>query len=117
MPLEATVASVTETHAAAVQPSAADLQPEQVPIADARMEQTAVQPEPLIDVAVAAVAEAPQINLAANLEQAGLVMIETVSSVGIAPTLPIEVPKLGRKPKPSVMIANEPLQMIETRRD
>ena len=58
-----------------------------------------------------------EIDLATNLTQAGLVMIETASAT-TAP-VPTEVPAipLGRKPKPVVVVPDEPLQIVETRRE
>lgn len=70
----------------------------------------AVQPEPAIPV--------PAVDLTANLEQAGLVMIETAAT-RIQSAMPIEPakPQLGRKPKAPVVVPDEPLQMVETRHD
>ena len=50
----------------------------------------------------------------ADLQQAGLVMIETVAAAQPAAPEPM-APPLGRKPKPVPVVANEPLQMVETR--
>jgi ribonuclease E len=51
-------------------------------------------------------------ELTANLVSAGLTMIETSSTSSYIPqAAPI---KLGRKPRPAVVIADEPLQMVET---
>jgi ribonuclease E len=80
--------------------------------------------EPVPEVAVPVVAQpepavqAPVVDVSANLEQAGLVMIETAAS-RIQSAAPIELPKpqLGRKPKAPVIVAEEPLQMVETRHD
>ncbi len=59
----------------------------------------------------------PPANLSASLEQAGLVLIETSSD--IRPTIEgAATPQpLGRKPRPPVAIPDEPLQMMETRKD
>ena len=57
----------------------------------------------------------PTVNLSAELEKAGLVMIETRSTPPAPITPPSEV--RGRKPKPIPVIEQEPLQMVETRRD
>ncbi|MBK6675823.1 MAG: Rne/Rng family ribonuclease [Rhodocyclaceae bacterium] len=90
-PMAAAVADIT------VAPVASPSEP--------RMEATTAEPPP------------PMPDIAVNLEQAGLVMIETASSGNIAQSTPLDAPKLGRKPKASVAIADEPLQMIETKRD
>ena len=61
------------------------------------------------------VAPAPTpIDLKPALDKAGLVMIETQN------TAPLETymqppPVLGRKPRPQVQVAAEPLQMVETK--
>jgi len=72
-----------------------------------------VQPAPAIVEATAP--PAAPIDLTADLAQAGLVLIETSA----AKPMPVDVPKqpLGRKPKPVMSVADEPLQMVETRRD
>jgi len=90
------VAAVATPAAAAIEP----VQPTEAP-----------KPEP-------AKAVAPVIDTAASLEQAGLVMIETAVSK-VQSSMPIEVPQqpLGRKPKVPMIVAEEPLQMVETRRD
>ena len=62
----------------------------------------------------APVEAAAPIDLSANLEQAGLVMIETQAKPAATPAEP--APVLGRKPRPAVVIAEEPLQMVETHR-
>jgi ribonuclease E len=60
----------------------------------------------------------PAEDLAENLQQAGLVMIETAASKAAAPVVAAEPPiQLGRKPKPVAVVAAEPLQMVETKRD
>jgi hypothetical protein len=41
-------------------------------------------------------------------------MIQTSAATASAPVADVAVP-LGRKPKPPVVVANEPLQMVETR--
>jgi len=63
----------------------------------------------------AASVPAESIDLTASLHDAGLVLIETTT----AKPAPTEAPAqpLGRKPKPVVTAAEEPLQMVETRRD
>jgi len=66
---------------------------------------------------VSVVGEEPKADLTADLEQAGLVMIETAASANNNPLPQVEAPKRGRKPRPPVAIADEPLQMVETRHD
>lgn len=54
-------------------------------------------------------------DFSSNLAQAGLIMVQTTHP---APTTSFEpVQPLGRKPKPGVILPNEPLQMIETKPD
>jgi len=59
----------------------------------------------------------PLPDLSATLQQAGLVLIETKSSAPIpaAPVAPAQ--PLGRKPRKAPEVVNEPLQMVETRRE
>ncbi len=54
------------------------------------------------------------VDVSASLEKAGLVMIET-SAVQPASAAPVQT--LGRKPRPVVVVASEPLQIVETKRD
>jgi ribonuclease E len=68
--------------------------------------------EPVIT-PVAVAAPTPVVDLSANLQQAGLQMIET-SSATAAPVVTSVPQQLGRKPKPAAVIINEPLQMVET---
>jgi ribonuclease E len=55
-------------------------------------------------------------DVSASLQQAGLVMIETAASAQ-----PIIVEQtsqaLGRKPKPVIVIPDEPLQRVETKHE
>ncbi|HZV53795.1 MAG TPA: Rne/Rng family ribonuclease [Rhodocyclaceae bacterium] len=78
-----------------------------------------IKPEPKIEVPVKAEPmPAPVIDVATNLQQAGLVMIETAAGTPRpAPPLEVPQPRLGRKPKASVVVVQEPLQMVETRHD
>jgi ribonuclease E len=63
-------------------------------------------------------ASAPAVDLAADLDQAGLVMIETATDKPPVVAPVAEPPRpLGRKPKPPVVVADEPLQMVETRHE
>jgi len=77
-------------------------QPAAVPVAD-----PIIIPPPLQS-AVADVKE--------SLQQVGLVMIETSHAAPVADSFAPTQP-LGRKPKPAPVIAAEPLQMVETKRD
>jgi hypothetical protein len=62
------------------------------------------------------VAQASLFEIAGTLNQVGLELVQTRSDV---PRAAIEAPEpqLGRKPKASVIIASEPLQMVETRNE
>jgi ribonuclease E len=91
---------------------------------DAPIEQPSVEavPAPVESVQVAPAVEPPPpqpsspIDLSSTLQQAGLVMIQTTSSPVTSPDTAAMPPQpLGRKPKPAVMITNEPLQMVETK--
>jgi ribonuclease E len=61
------------------------------------------------------VAEATPVDLTATLESVGLVMVQTSSSGVAASPVVATLQPLGRKPKPAAVVANEPLQMVETR--
>ena len=56
----------------------------------------------------------PPVDLSANLQQAGLQMVETSSSSPAVPTVTIAPQQLGRKPKLAAIISEEPMQMVET---
>ncbi len=61
------------------------------------------------------IVETKPVDLTTTLESAGLVMVQTSSS-GVAASPVVATPQpLGRKPKPAAIVANEPLQMVETR--
>jgi hypothetical protein len=94
--------------------------PEAAAIAEPVPAPIAVQPAaaaaPAVQAAPAAVV--PKVDIKAALEETGLVMIETSRDKAIgnaAATLQPEV-RLGRKPKPPVVINEEPLKMVETRK-
>ncbi|HWS02774.1 MAG TPA: Rne/Rng family ribonuclease [Gammaproteobacteria bacterium] len=74
---------------------------------------TAAPPAEPVITPVAVAAPTPVADLSANLQQAGLQMIET-SSAATAPVVTSVHQQLGRKPKPAAVIVNEPLQMVET---
>jgi hypothetical protein len=92
--------------------AAASAEPVAAPIAV----QPAAAAAPAVQAAPAAVV--PKVDIKAALEETGLVMIETSRDKAIgnaAATLQPEV-RLGRKPKPPVVINEEPLKMVETRK-
>ena len=62
------------------------------------------------------VERAPKVDISADLQQAGLILIETVAKP--APVLAVEasVQPLGRKPRAAPVIQEEPLQIVETHR-
>ncbi len=64
-----------------------------------------------IPAAIAAPAE--PIDISAELQKAGLQLIETAGTVP-APVVQTPAQPLGRKPKPAPVINSEPLQMVET---
>ena len=91
---------------------------------DAPIEQPSVEavPAPVESVQAAPTVEQPppqpssSIDLSSTLQQAGLVMVQTTSSPVTSPDTAAMPPQpLGRKPKPAVMLTNEPLQMVETK--
>jgi ribonuclease E len=104
---EPVVAAALPEPVAAVEPEPAAPPPAPV---EAKPEPAAavVQPEPV---------PAAPVDITADLAQAGLVLIET-SGAKPAPT-PIEMPApaLGRKPKSVAAVPEQPLQMVETRKD
>ena len=72
----------------------------------------AAVPDPII------VPPAPKpapVDLSGSLQQAGLVMIETSNAAPRPASAAEPAQPLGRKPKPAPVIANEPLQMVETK--
>jgi ribonuclease E len=98
--------------------------PEAAAIAEPVAAPIAVQPAAAAAPAVQAAPPAPpaavvpKVDIKAALEETGLVMIETSrdKAIGnVAATLQPEV-RLGRKPKPPVVINEEPLKMVETRK-
>jgi ribonuclease E len=118
------------------EPVAAWPMPWPVPMPEVKPEPVPVAPEPVvatpIDVQPAVVVEAikqpepapavapvvvPAVDVTANLEQAGLIMIETSGTAGAVAVAETPQPTLGRKPKAAVAVAQEPLQMVETRRE
>jgi hypothetical protein len=76
------------------------------------------QPSPVAEIQAIVPEPTPAIDISSDLAQAGLVMIETAASKAHA-DVAIELPRpqLGRKPKAPVLVADEPLQMVETRRE
>ena len=65
---------------------------------------------------VAVAAPVAAVDLTASLQQAGLQLVET-SSDKPRPAAQTAAPAqpLGRKPRPVVVIADEPLQIVETK--
>jgi hypothetical protein len=76
----------------------------------------AIQPAAADPIIVPPAPQPAPVDVKESLQQVGLVMIETSHAApaanGFAPAQP-----LGRKPKPATVIASEPLQMVETKRD
>jgi ribonuclease E len=68
----------------------------------------------VVETPAAPVAPAPVETKPVDLASAGLVMIETTSAPA-APAAPEPQVQLGRKPRPAAVVADEPLQMVETR--
>jgi ribonuclease E len=92
--------------------------PVSAPVIEAQVavpREAAAEPAPVVSPAPQIEPAAP-VDIDADLQQAGLVMIETAATSVAVPVEPLE-PKLGRKPKAPMAIAEEPLQMVETRRD
>ncbi|HQR03185.1 MAG: Rne/Rng family ribonuclease [Proteobacteria bacterium] len=127
-----TVATVTETGPVMEAELPAPVAPVMAPAAV--IEAAPVEPaaaEPSAPVISAPMAPAPEIKAptlpaspvvatavpTANLQEAGLIMIETSSaSAAQAPVSSVPAQPLGRKPKPVAIVADEPLQMVETQR-
>lgn len=61
---------------------------------------------------------APAADLQSTLADSGLVMVETSAerAAGIEPVI-VEQPQLGRRRRPAPVIANEPMQQVETRNE
>ena len=116
----APAAFVAEPAAEIIAPAPVAAIPAPQPVAEPAP-QAAAAPQP-VAVAVAdpiIVHPAPQpapVDVKESLQQVGLVMIETSHTAPVADTFAPAQP-LGRKPKPAAVIANEPLQMVETKRD
>ena len=114
MPAAAPAAPIEAPAVAAVVPAPAVAEaPAAIPVT------TAAEPvaEPIVVPPAPAPAPAPApVDLGASLQQAGLVLIETSSAAPRA-MVADEAPKLGRKPRPAQVVANEPLQMVETRQE
>jgi ribonuclease E len=75
-----------------------------------------VAPEPVpvpANIPATITAPAEPIDLSSELQKVGLQLIET-SGKASAPVMEAPVQPLGRKPKPAPVLANEPLQMVET---
>ncbi|MDO8315438.1 MAG: Rne/Rng family ribonuclease [Rugosibacter sp.] len=59
----------------------------------------------------------PPKDFSDTLQQAGLILIQTAQTAKAPSALVVPTQPLGRKPKPAQIIADEPLQMIETKPD
>jgi hypothetical protein len=55
--------------------------------------------------------------MSASRQQARLVLIETAAAQRSVEPIVVPQPALGRKPKPVVTVASEPLQMVETKQN
>ncbi|MDP2171418.1 MAG: ribonuclease E/G, partial [Rhodocyclaceae bacterium] len=112
VPTEALIGTPVEpiTPAPAAEPVAVLISPETPAAPQAP---TTIAPPVAPVETVSAVAPTPPIDLSASLQQAGLQMVETSNAV-VVPVAPSTAQPLGRKPKPAVVIAAEPLQMVET---
>ncbi len=62
-----------------------------------------------------AAAQAEPADLTTTLKQIGLELVETKGAAPSAPAATGAPIVLGRKPRPTAVIAEEPLQMVETR--
>ncbi|MDP2135703.1 MAG: ribonuclease E/G, partial [Sulfuritalea sp.] len=110
-PLPVTAVVVAEPIAVAVPVEAAEALP---PVAETAPQPVAV---PVADpIIVPPVPQAAVADVKESLQQVGLVMIETSHTAPVTDTFAPAQP-LGRKPKPAVVIASEPLQMVETKHD
>lgn len=126
---------MAETHAPVVEASLAPpvVQPVVQPVAIHHQPLPQPMPEPVavqaLPVPAAVVEPTPiprptpqpiKVDLSGSLEQAGLVMIETAAekTARLDGQFTVSEPQqFGRKPKPVVVIADEPLQIVETRRE
>ena len=126
---------MAETHAPVVEASLAPpvVQPVVQPVAIHHQPLPQPMPEPVavqaLPVPAAVVEPTPiprptpqpiKVGLSGSLEQAGLVMIETAAekTARLDGQFTVSEPQqFGRKPKPVVVIADEPLQIVETRRE
>ena len=98
--------------------AAAPVAPVAMPVIEAAPTPVPTTPTPTPVAAPAPVPAPAPVDLSASLQQAGLVLIETVPDK-VQPAAPIIVPPqpLGRKPKSAAVIAAEPLQMVETKHE
>ena len=76
----------------------------------------AAEPIQIKPVAPQAIIAPEPVDLSADLEKAGLQMVETSASTSYVPAPSVPPQPLGRKPKPAVVINAEPLQLVETLR-
>ncbi|NJD35387.1 MAG: ribonuclease E/G, partial [Betaproteobacteria bacterium] len=111
-------ASAAFAPAATFEPTAAPVAAEPSPQPEAVAEAAVVaMPPPAADPIVVPPASVPAVvDIKESLQQIGLVMIETSHAAPVADSFAPAQP-LGRKPKPAPVLANEPLQMVETKHD
>jgi ribonuclease E len=90
------------------------------PVVEPVPQVVAVPPQPVAPVVdpiiVPPTPKPAPVDLTGSLQQAGLELVETSHSAPPADSF-APVQPLGRKPKPVPVIANEPLQMVETKND
>jgi ribonuclease E len=99
---------------AAAAPVAAEPAPPPAAVPEAAV---VAAPAPAADPIIVPPAPAPAlVDVKESLQQVGLVMIETSHAAPAADSFAPAQP-LGRKPRPAPLIASEPLQMVETKRD
>ncbi|CAG4883348.1 fused ribonucleaseE: endoribonuclease; RNA-binding protein; RNA degradosome binding protein [Georgfuchsia toluolica] len=106
---------VTESEPAPIAASLAP-PPQIEPVAAVAPEAPPVQPIATTP-APAPVAAPAEVDVSASLQQAGLIMIETAAGAQPIIVEPAPAQPLGRKPKPIVVIPDEPLQMVETKHE
>ncbi|MBI5898207.1 MAG: Rne/Rng family ribonuclease [Rhodocyclales bacterium] len=112
-PVTVTVVAVSPAPTPVIAEAPAPVVTEPIQVIAAAPAAPAPTPDPIVLPPVPAPAP---VDLSASLQQAGLVMIETSSAAPREQPQP-EAPKLGRKPRPTQVVATEPLQMVETRRE
>ena len=102
--------------AEAVAPAPVAVQPAPQPVVAAEPVVAAIQAAAVDPIIVPPAPQPAVVDVKESLQQVGLVMIETSHAAPAANSFAPAQP-LGRKPKPANVIASEPLQMVETKRD